>query len=85
MAACARQAAVAVDRDIATELHCAVGLHIHSRVGLVVQRIRERQRDGGRAVVAMIASVRRAWHDTAPYLRYVVMVLRRATRYCVTP
>ena len=33
----------------------------------------------------MIADVRCARHDTAPYLRYGVMVWRRATLYCVIP
>ena len=61
--ACARQASVGEDRGIATELQCTVGVHIRSRVGLIVERIRERQRDGGHAVVAMIADVGRAWHD----------------------
>src|SRR5205823_3200988 len=83
--ACARQAAVGEDREIAAELQCAVGVHIRSSVGLVVQRVRERQRDGGRAVVAMIAGVYRTRYDTAPYLCYVVMVLRRATLYRVSP
>ena len=36
-------------------------------------------------IIPVIADVRRAWHDTAAYLRYVVMVLRRATLYCVIP
>jgi hypothetical protein len=33
----------------------------------------------------MIAAVYRTWHDTAPYLRYGVMVLRWATPYRVIP
>src|SRR5205814_5209306 len=72
-------------RDVATELQCAVGVHIRSSKRLVVQRVRERQCDGRRTVVAMIADVYRTRYDTAPYLCYIVMVLRRATLYRVSP
>ena len=52
---------------------------------LVVERVREGQCDRGYHIIPVIAGVRRAWHDAAAYLRYVVMVLRRATLYCVIP
>ena len=38
--------------------------------GLVVQRVRERQCHGGYLIIPVVADVRRAWHDTAAYLRY---------------
>jgi hypothetical protein len=55
------------------ELGIAVGRKIDGGEGLVVQRVRERQRDGGDRIVPVIAYVGRAWHDTAPYLSYHVL------------
>jgi len=52
------------------ELGIAVGRQVNAGEGLVVQGERERERDGGDAVVAMIAGVRCAWHYTAAYLNY---------------
>jgi hypothetical protein len=54
------------------ELRIAVGRQIDVREGLVVQRIREGQRDGGYRIIPMIADVGRAWHNTAAYLIYHV-------------
>ena len=42
--------------------------------GLVVQRVREGQRDGGYRIIPVIADVGRAWHDAAADLAYRVMV-----------
>ena len=67
------------------ELGIAVGRHIDPRVIRVIEGVGERYTDKGCAIVGMIADVRRAWHDAAPYLRYDVMVCRRATQYCVVP
>ena len=50
-----------------------------ARKSRVIQGVREGQRDRGYLIVPVIADVYRAWHDAAAYLRYVVMILRRAT------
>jgi hypothetical protein len=62
------QALVGEGRVRGCELRIAVGRQIDAREGLVVQGVRERQRDGGDRIIPVIADVRRARHDTAPYL-----------------
>ena len=37
------------------------------------------------SVIPVVADVRRAWHDTAAYLGYVVMVLQAGSLHCVSP
>jgi hypothetical protein len=69
-----RQALVAERRIRGRELRIAVGRQIDRVEGLVVQRVREGQRDGGYLIISVIADIRRAWHDTASYLSYRVMV-----------
>ena len=51
------------------ELSITVGRHCDAVEGLVVQRVGERQRDGGRLIVPVIAGVSSTWHDTAADLR----------------
>ena len=67
------------------KLRITVGRHCDAVEGLVVQRVGERQRDGGRLIVPVIAGVSRTWHDAAADLRYGVMVLRRTAFYRVIP
>jgi hypothetical protein len=54
------------------ELGIAVGRQINAGEGLIVQRVREGQRNGGHRIVPVIAYVGRAWHDAAAYLIYHV-------------
>ena len=67
------------------ELHVTIGRHIDSRIGLIVQRVRERQRNCCYLIVPMVANVRGACHDAAAYLRYVVVVCRGTALHCVIP
>src|SRR4029450_4165344 len=67
------------------ELGIAVRRQVHRVKRLVIQGVREGQCHGGYCIVPVIADVRRAWHDTAAYLSYGVMVWRRATLYGVVP
>jgi hypothetical protein len=69
-----RQALGEEDRIRGRELRIAVGRQIDAREGLVVQRVREGQRDGDHCIIPVIASVGRPWHDAASYLSYRVMV-----------
>jgi len=62
------QALVGKSRVSGRELRVAIGREIDRGEALVVQRIREGQRDGGYRVVSMITDVGRAWHDAATYL-----------------
>ena len=62
------------------ELRIAVGRQIDRVEGLVVQRAREGQRDGGDRVIPVIADVGRAWHDAAGYLLYAAARPRRGCR-----
>ena len=57
-------------------VNCALPLDDRLIVGegLVVQRVREGQRDGGHRIIPVIADVGRAWHDAAADLSYRVMV-----------
>jgi len=67
-----RQASISKGRIGGHKLGIAVGRQIDRREGLVVQRVREWQRDGGYCVVPVIADVRGARYDAAPYLSYRV-------------
>jgi len=62
------------------ELRIAVGRQIDVREGLVVQRVREGQRDGGHCIIPVIADVSRAWHDAAANLIYQVHTNARRWR-----
>src|SRR2546421_10739277 len=81
---CPRQANIGKGAIRSGELSITVGRQIHRVRRLVIQAVGEGQCHGGGAVVAMVAGVRVARDDTGLYLFYVVMVLRRATFYCVT-
>ena len=63
-----RQADVGKRRIGSLELRVAVGLQIDARECLVVQRVREWQRDGGHRIISMIADIGCAWHDAAANL-----------------
>jgi len=69
-----RQADVSEGRIGGRELRIAVGRQIDVREGLVVQRVREGQRNGGHRIIPVIADVGRAWHDAAADLADHVMV-----------
>jgi hypothetical protein len=69
-----RQALVSEGRIGGCELRIAVGRQINAGEGLIVQTVREGQRDGGHRIIPVIADVRRARHDGAPYLTDRVMV-----------
>jgi hypothetical protein len=56
------------------ELRIAVGRQINAGEGLIVQTVREWQRDGGDRIIPVIADIGRAWHDAAADLSYGVMV-----------
>ena len=75
-----RQATVGEGRIGGCELRIAVGRQIDRVEGLVVQRVREGQRDGGDRVIPVIADVGRAWHDAAGYLLYAAARPRRGCR-----
>ena len=62
------------------ELRVAVGRQIDVREGLVVQRVREGQRDGGYRIIPVIADVGGAWHDAAADLIYHVRANARRGR-----
>jgi len=63
------------------ELRIAVGRHVDAVKGLVVQRVRKRQRNGGYLIVPVIAAIGRAWHDIAAYLIYHVRTDARRGRW----
>jgi hypothetical protein len=69
-----RQALVGEGGISRRELRVAVGRQINTGKGLVVQRVREWQRDGRHRIVPMIADVRRPRHNGAPDLTDRVMV-----------
>jgi hypothetical protein len=56
------------------ELRIAVGRQIDAGEGLVVQAVREWQRNGDHCIIPVIAGVGRAWHDSGGYLADHVMV-----------
>ena len=65
------------------ELRITVGGHINPGIGLVIQRVAERQTDEGCAIIDVIADVSHSWHYGAADLRNNVVVLRRTAFYCV--
>src|SRR5262249_34904304 len=69
-----RQALVGEGRIGGRKLRIAVRRQIDAGKALIVQRVREGQRDGDHRVVPMIASVGCAWHNRATDLTYRVMV-----------
>jgi hypothetical protein len=69
-----RQALVAKGRIRSHELGIAVGGQINAGEGLVVQRVREGQRDGDDRIISVIADIGRTRHDTATDLRYRVVI-----------
>ena len=75
-----RQTTVGEGRIRGRELRVAVGRQINARKALIVQRVREWQRDGDHRVIPVIADVRRAGHDATTYLAYRVLVPWRTRR-----
>jgi hypothetical protein len=63
------------------KLGIAVGRHIDAGKGLVVQGVRERQRDVSYLIVPMIATIGRPCHDVAAYLIYHVNTDARRGRW----
>ena len=63
------------------KLRIAVGRHVDAVKGLVVQGVRERQRNVGYLIVPMIAAIGRPWHDAAAYLVYHVRTDARRGRW----
>ena len=81
---CPRQRAnVSEGSIVGHELGVAVGRHINARVTRAIEAVSEGEHYVGYYIIPVVARVCRAWHDTAPYLRYGVMVLRRTAPYCV--
>jgi hypothetical protein len=74
------QALVSKGRIGGCELGIAIGRQIDRGEGLVVQRVREGQRDGGHRIIPVIAYVGGAWHDAAAYLIYHVRANARRGR-----
>ena len=75
-----RQALVGKGRIGGCELGIAIGRQIDRGEGLVVQRVREGQRDGSHRIIPVIAYVGGAWHDAAAYLIYHVRANARRGR-----
>ena len=75
-----RQANVGKGRIRGRELRIAVGGQINAGEGLIVQRVREGQRNGGHRIIPVIADVGRAWHDATAYLIYHVRANARRGR-----
>ncbi len=75
------QALVGKGRIGCRELRIAVGRQINAGEGLIVQRVREGQRNGGHRIIPVIADVGRAWHDAAAYLIYHVHTDARRGRW----
>jgi hypothetical protein len=75
-----RQALVGKGRIGGRELGIAIGRQIDRSEALVVQGVRERERDGGDRIIPVIADVGRAWHDAAAYLSYHVRANARRGR-----
>src|SRR5262245_23274970 len=69
-----RQALVGEGGIGGCKLRVTVGRQIDARKCLIVDRVREGQRDGSNRIIPVIADVRRAWHNRAAYLSYRVMV-----------
>ena len=77
-----RQASISKRRIGSHELGVAVGRQIDRSECLVVQRVREGQRNGGHRVIPVIADVGRAWHDTPADLIDRVLTHARCRRRC---
>ena len=75
-----RQANVSKVGSHGRELGIAIRRQIDRSEALVVQRVREWQRNGGDGIIPVIADVGRAWHDTAAYLIYHVRANARRGR-----
>ena len=75
-----RQANVSKVGSHGRELGIAIGRQIDRSEALVVQRVREWQRNGGDGIIPVIADVGRAWHDAAAYLIYHVQANARRGR-----
>ena len=77
-----REALVGKFRIGRHELRIPVGRQIDAGESRAVQAIREGQRDGSDRIIPVIANVRGAWHDAAPYLsdRVVTHARRRRCR-----
>ena len=65
-----RQALVGKGRIRCCKLSIAVGRQIDRGEGLVVQRVREGQRDGGYRIISVIAYIHSARHNGTGELRY---------------
>ena len=76
-----RQAIVSKTRIGSRELGVTVGRQVDAGEALIVQRVREWQRDGGDCIVPVITDVHRAWHNTTPYLIYHVLADARCWRW----
>jgi hypothetical protein len=63
------------------KLRIAVGRYVDAVKGLVVQSVRERQRNVGYLIVPVIAAIGRPWHDAAAYLIYHVRTDARRGRW----
>ncbi len=74
------QALVGKGRIGCRELRIAVGRQINAGEGLIVQRVREGQRNGGHRIIPVITDVGRAWHDATAYLIYHVRANARRGR-----
>jgi hypothetical protein len=75
-----RQTLVAKGRIGSHQLRIAVGRQIDRSEALIVQRVREGQRNGGHRIIPVIADVSRAWHDAAANLIYHVHTDARCGR-----
>ena len=72
-----RQANVTEGGIQGRELGIAVGRQIDARVRVAIERVSERERDGGDQIIRVITYVRRACHNAAAYLLYGVLAARR--------
>jgi hypothetical protein len=63
------------------KLSIAVGRYVDAVKGLIVQSVRERQRNVSYLIVPMIAAIGRPWHDAAAYLIYHVRTDARCGRW----
>ena len=62
------------------KLRIAVGRHVDAVKGVIVQGVRERQRNVGYLIVPVIAAIGRPWHDAAAYLSEHVLADARRGR-----
>jgi hypothetical protein len=75
-----QRADVGKSRVGSRELRIAVGRHVDAVKGVIVQGVRERQRNGGYLIVPVIAAINRAWDDAAAYLSEHVLADARRGR-----